>query len=139
MASLGVSPVEPAACETSDFSDASTTSYKAALKRNAERYAARNKPLLRFCKLTQEKDGNGTDSRSSTSCDGVYTFIIFLNQSKYFCTFTQDFFFQMNYQIWTVMLMNQLFLLLKNRNIGALDPLFRMMRMLLRFLMLISL
>ena len=60
---------QPLGDVSSDFSDASNTSYIAALAWNEARYAERNKPLLKFCLLAQEMD-KGAESRSSTS-DGL--------------------------------------------------------------------
>ena len=58
----------------SDFSNASNTSYIAALVWNEAYYAECNKPLLKFCLLMQEMD-KGAESRSSTS-DGKFTSVI---------------------------------------------------------------
>ena len=94
---------QPLGDVSSDFSDASNTSYIAALAWNEAHYAERNKPLLKFCLLAREMD-KGAESRSSTS-DGKFTSVIqcgimeknllYYNITKYL----NKYIFQMNYLI----------------------------------------
>ena len=65
---------QPLGDVSSDFSDASNTSYIAVLAWNEAHFTECNKPLLKFCLLVREMD-KGAESRSSTS-DGKFTYVI---------------------------------------------------------------
>ena len=82
---------QPLGDVSSDFSDASNTSYIVALARNEAHYAEHNKPLLKFCLLVQEMD-KGAESRSSTS-DGKFTSVIqcgIMDKIFYYITILQN-------------------------------------------------
>ena len=82
---------QPLGDVSSDFSDASNTSYIAALVWNEARYAECNKPLLKFCLLAREMD-KGAESRSLTS-DGKFTSVIqcgIMEKNCYYITILQN-------------------------------------------------